>query len=932
MSPALPNPRVKRIPMRSKKFRKYGFISLLIVMGWYPSGRLKAEESQRLLITEFLALNSSILQDEDGDYSDWIEIYNPGPEPVSLEGWSVTDNPGNPAKWIFPAITMNPGDCRIVFASEKDRVLAGGELHTNFKLSGSGEYLALLEPGLETVSYSFGHSFPVQQRDISYGLYDGKLVYFPEPTPGRENSPGAVLLAPVFSHSRGFYNTPIPVEITPPQAGMQVYYTTDGTRPDFSKARHYTAPVDIRTTTSLSAVVVNNLGDVSPVVTHTYLFPDAIVKQPSDPPGYPPTWSPLKFSSGNAPADYEMDPQLCEDPDYKELLPEVLKSIPSVVLVTNPGYLFSHSTDPDTGGIYIYTGNTSKGNLGTEWERPVSVEFIDPGEGVDFQVNGGLLLHGGNSRVPENSQKHSFRLSFRSFYGPSKLSFNLFDYGGAVNTFNALVLRAGYNYSWVKNNALQRLRADYIRDSFAKNTQLAMGHPSAHNRFAHLYINGLYWGLYNLSEKLTNDFMESYMGGSENDWDVVKDHSGLVDGNRDAWNRLISQAGSGFSSLASYMKVQGLNPNGSVNPQYENLLDVDNLIDYMIYNFYIGNNDWDANNWIAARNRREPATGFRFFCWDAEDALLDPEVNYVNENNNGNPSMIYTKLRQNEEFRLRFADHVQRHFFHGGALTPEVTRERYTALADEIDLAIIGESARWGDYRRDVMPSDAGLLLYTRNTHWLPEVQQMLRNYFPVRSGIVLEQFRQAGLFPSLEAPIFSHYGGKISEVVELNMSAMAGDIVYTTDGTDPRMTGGAVSTSARPYLGPLQIGGSGTVNARAKENSTWSPLTTATFKSTSAGDFIVSAPIEESPLTIRAYPNPFSGQTCLEYRLDQAGAVKVDILAPDGRTLVTLFSGFLPPGLHKITWIPGNHPPGLYLYRIIAGGGLHTGKLILNR
>src|SRR5262245_10618470 len=94
------------------------------------------------VISEFLAANGSGLKDEDGEFSDWIEIYNPDSTPVSVEGYYLTDSATNLRKWAFPQVTLNPGAYLVVFASEKDRVVPEGRLHTNFKLSPSGEFLA----------------------------------------------------------------------------------------------------------------------------------------------------------------------------------------------------------------------------------------------------------------------------------------------------------------------------------------------------------------------------------------------------------------------------------------------------------------------------------------------------------------------------------------------------------------------------------------------------------------------------------------------------------------------------------------------------------------------------------------------------------------------------------------------------------------------
>ncbi|MEC9042870.1 MAG: lamin tail domain-containing protein [Verrucomicrobiota bacterium] len=129
-----------------------------------------------LHITEFLANNEDSIQDEDGDNSDWIEIFNSGSDPINLEGYYLTDDSGVLTKWRFPSIEIPSGGFLLVFASEKDRRGVNSELHTNFKLSGKGEYLALVEKNGSTIVSEFGSQdgpFPRQFEDISYGLMQG---------------------------------------------------------------------------------------------------------------------------------------------------------------------------------------------------------------------------------------------------------------------------------------------------------------------------------------------------------------------------------------------------------------------------------------------------------------------------------------------------------------------------------------------------------------------------------------------------------------------------------------------------------------------------------------------------------------------------------------------------------------------------------------
>lgn len=122
------------------------------------------------VITEFLANNESGLQDEDGDAEDWVEIFNPDPVAIDLSGWYLTDDAGDLTQWEFPAITIQPGEFLVVFASKKNRTDPAANLHTNFKLSSAGEYLALVRPDGTSVEQDFGAMFPAQQPDISFGV------------------------------------------------------------------------------------------------------------------------------------------------------------------------------------------------------------------------------------------------------------------------------------------------------------------------------------------------------------------------------------------------------------------------------------------------------------------------------------------------------------------------------------------------------------------------------------------------------------------------------------------------------------------------------------------------------------------------------------------------------------------------------------------
>ena len=138
----------------------------VLVLGWFAFGHACG---QGLTITEFMSQNRSILQDQDGDYPDWIEIYNATSDEVSLDGWFLTDDHDDLTKWKFPAVSLPAGGFLVVFASEKDRATAGSELHTSFALDDAGEYLALVAPDGTTVASEFSPLYPRQTMNVSCG-------------------------------------------------------------------------------------------------------------------------------------------------------------------------------------------------------------------------------------------------------------------------------------------------------------------------------------------------------------------------------------------------------------------------------------------------------------------------------------------------------------------------------------------------------------------------------------------------------------------------------------------------------------------------------------------------------------------------------------------------------------------------------------------
>ena len=350
------------------------------------------------------------------------------------------------------------------------------------------------------------------------------------------------------------------------------------------------------------------------------------------------------------------------------------------------------------------------------------------------------------------------------------------------------------------------------------------------------------------------------------DYDTIKSTGGeiyqteVTDGNLDAWTNLWLSVRAGVAKNSQYFKLQGLNTDGTRNANYPVLLDVDNLIDYMLGIFYTGDEDRGLsrplknnkpNNFFALRNRIGNR-GFSFFAQDAEQSLIskynidglesDRTGPFVGTNINkliySNPHWIHQDLMANLEYRVRFGDRAHQYFFNNGLLTPESVMSIFLKRASEINIAIIAESARWGDAARE-QP-------YTR-TDWQNAIDNLVINYFPFRSEIVLNQLMKAHrfendkliaapLYPSIQAPLFSKYGGLIKSGFKLSITSADNlDVFYSIDNKDPREMAGGISSSAihiknNENNSDIVLDRTTHVMARARSGLKWSALSKATF------------------------------------------------------------------------------------------------------
>ncbi len=731
-----------------------------------------------LVINEFMAANSNSIQDPQGQYDDWIEIYNYGAEGINISGMYLTDDLSVPTKWRIigggRSGTIVPAGGYLLVWADDD--LGDTGLHATFKLDAEGEEIGLFDTdGITLIDRIV---FPEQMPDVSYGRYpdaEDTWRFFTSASPEAQNNGAYVghIADLQFSHHRGFYDTPFEVTLATETEGAVIYYTLDGSEPysssgRFVSGRVYSGPIPINGTTCLRARAVRH-GDYKPtrVGTHTYIFLDDTITKSQQQvlnAGYPDKW----FE--NYPADYEMDPQVYNDSAYASLMDDALLSIPTLSVVTDKDNLFNRERNSDTGGIYIYTGHSSTG--GQDWERAVSAEFFTPDGTQEFQVDCGMRIQGGEGRRPDKCPKHSLSLRFSEEYGPAKLDFPFFD-AWSVNSFDSIQLRGFFNNAWTHWAPDQRERTQYIRDQWMRDSLIDMGQVDAgQGIYVHLYLNGIYWGLYNLHERPVASHYAAYNGGEKDSLDAINGGR-ATDGTTTEWNRLRSVV---------------------ISRDWEEicrLIDMDNFIDWTLLNLFAGNVDLkDNGNWRAAGGGSEQRP-WHCYSWDGEHVLEN--VSQTGTRPSSDPTNLLSYLDDIEEFRIRFGDRIHKHLFNGGALTVEKNKQRWIRRADEIDLAVIAESARWGDYRRDAHSYSSGpYYLYTKNGYWIPEQRRLLDQYFPYRTNHAINQFKNLGLYPHVDAPVFringSHqHGGWISKNHQLTMTGTTGAIWYTLDGSDPR-------------------------------------------------------------------------------------------------------------------------------------------------
>jgi hypothetical protein len=535
-----------------------------------------------LWINEAMSDNVSAWADGNGEYWDWIEIYNPSDTTVDLQGYALSDDLTSPGKWQFPALLLQAHAHLVVYASDLNRTNEQEALHTNFKLKATGETLLLSDTALAPVDR---FSMPALAPDQSFGRSpDGGAdfqIYDPaDVSPGRENTvltTGKTLLPPVFTPDGGFFTGPVTVHIAGTETNQSIRYTRDGTAPTVQSPR-LTSDLTLDRSTVLRVIVVGPQGELSAPDARTYF----IGVQHSLP----------VLSVATAPTNLAF-----HDGYLVGMGPKVLSSQNQVLQ------------------SYPYPGSYAW----LDREIEVALEFFETNRVVGFRQRAGMKVYGGwGSRA---YPQKSLALFARQSYGAGKFSHRIFP-DLDVNEFEALVLRNSGNDnqgtqqtpprppisefgptesygSYFVNGHFTMLR-DALAQRLLRETEL----DTQAYRPAVIYVNGDYAGIYNLREKMNEAYVLSHH-------DVTSEGIDLIE----AYGAVNAGTGTVYSQMRQDLAAKNMAVTSNYAAVMEKYLEIDNLIDYHLAVLYFQN--FDIGN-IKCWRPHAPRGRFRWMVYDQD--------------------------------------------------------------------------------------------------------------------------------------------------------------------------------------------------------------------------------------------------------------------------------------------------------------------------
>lgn len=638
-----------------------------------------------VVINEILASNTTILPDQDfGLYRDWIELFNNTDSLIQLGGYYLTDDSLEITKWQIPnGSELASNTGMIIWADGED--LSDRELHTNFKLSKDGEWLGLFSPEHELIDSLL---FPEQDTDVSFGRTLEEWKYFGTPTPGKENETWqsetlVYIKTPKFSLNGGFYPGAQTIGLSSTEQNVEIRYTFDGSIPDIN-SNLYEDPFSLGSTVVVKARVFKEGFLPSKVVTKTYFI------------------------------------------DEKTSLP-----------------VFSISTDPSNfwdDNIGIYTIGTNglsfwgvNANYWQDWERPSHIEFFEDDKELAFSMNAGIAINGAR----RNTLQKSFRIFARDEYGDPLIQYKIFPYK-PINEFKSLILR---------NGGYPEFRHTMFRDGMMQ--QLLTGEMDIDNqayRPAVVFINGEYFGIYNIREKQNEDYLYYNHGVDPANIDLLESNQTIVEGDRDHYQAML-----GFINDSNISESE-------VYDSVKSLMEINEYINYQISEIYFANIDWPANN-IKYWRPKTPDGKWRWMMFDVESGFqlwanydhnsieFATDSNSTTWNNAPWSTFLLRTLLKNDEFKNEFVQKFALHL--NTTFKPERVLNFIDSLKGKITDEIPEHIQRWAIGCSASNPESSDGCTFPSVSAWESNVELMnvfAENRPEYIAGFVNDKFGLSGL------------------------------------------------------------------------------------------------------------------------------------------------------------------------------------------
>lgn len=554
---------------------------------------VSASAFAKLQITEVMSDNTGVYPDSQGAYWDWIEIHNPADVVVDLLGYGLTDGMPGPGQWTFPAMTLQPDGYLVVYASGLDRRDPAAALHVDFKVDSAGETLRLTAPDYSIIDQL---SVPPLASNESYGLVPKETaewgVYGQElVTPGKVNtvtSSGPALAAPEFPTGSQFLaaGAVFNLTLTSATAGVEIRFTTNGD-PVTTNASLYAVPLMLSNSVIVRAKAF--LGTRSSAESiRTYLF------------------------------------------GVTHDLPVISLAASGTNFSFKDGYLFGMGTNVlSASGAVLDTYPFSKSHAWQDREIEVAIEFFDTDREAKFRQRVGMSVYGGwGSR---GYPQKSVALFARQEYGQGLIRYPLFP-DRESDRFESVVLRNSGNDNQSTHQTAPRppitefgttysygsyfVNGNFtlMRDAMMQRLLQGTGLDTQAYRPAVVYLNGEYWGIYNLREKLNEDYVVENHGFARGEVDVIEGYGSAMAGDAVQYNAMRSYISNKDLKLATNYDY--------VASQY---LDIDNFIDYHLAVIYFQN--FDIGN-IKCWRPRVGDGRFRWMVYDQDYGfdLWPPEV------------------------------------------------------------------------------------------------------------------------------------------------------------------------------------------------------------------------------------------------------------------------------------------------------------------